>query len=147
VKTKDFITRLREAPEKWVTFDDADGPTIHPGFDLTELKAASFDTIGFAGQKKWNETIVLLCVPEDEESEECMTAQKFLATFDKCAGSIPLDAEAEIRFEYGDENFPTLNYFVEGISEDENELRVRLRAPPSTCKTQGRGKSGTTYCV
>ena len=38
---------------------------------------------------------------------------------------ISLDVTAEIRFEYGDENFPPSNYHVGTISESEAELRVQ----------------------
>ena len=52
-------------------------------------------------------------VPEDEENGEFMTAEKFLFIYDKVARLISLDATAEIRFEYGDENFPPSDYHVE----------------------------------
>jgi hypothetical protein len=49
----------------------------------------------------------------------------------RVARLIPLDPTAEIRFEYGDENFPPSNYHVENISENRTELRVQLRASSS----------------
>ena len=75
-----------------------------------------------------------------------MTAAKFLAIYEKVAGLIPLDATAEIRFEYGDENFPSSDYRVEKISENEAELRVRLRLPQTTCKARDRRESGAGCC-
>src|SRR5204863_3615409 len=61
-----------------LVFSDSDDATIHGGYHLTELKAASFDTVDCGAQKnQWNETIVQLWVPEDEENGEFMTAQKF----------------------------------------------------------------------
>ncbi len=115
MRTQDFISRLREAPAKRLVFTNSDGATIHGGYHLTELKAASFDTVDCGAQKnQWNETIAQLWVPEEEENGERMTAEKFLSIYDKVARLIPLDPTAEIRFEYGDENFPSSNYrFVE----------------------------------
>ena len=76
--TEDFIGRLRQAPAKRLVFANSDGATIHGGYHLTELKAASFDTVDCGAEKnQWNETIVQLWVPEDEENGEFMTAQKF----------------------------------------------------------------------
>ena len=46
-----------------------------------------------------------LWVPEREENGEFMTAEKFLSIYDKVVRLIPLDATAEIRFEYGDKIF------------------------------------------
>ena len=145
--THDFISRLREAPAKQLVFTDSDDATIHGGYHLTELKAASFDTVDCGAQKNhWNETIVQLWVPEDEENSECMTAAKFLSIYDKVARLIPLDPTAEIRFEYGDENFPSSNYHIEMISENEAELRVQLRLPQATCKARDRRESGAACC-
>ena len=68
MKTQHFISSLREAPPKRLVFANSEGATIHGGYHLTELKAASFDTVDCGAQKnQWNETIVQLWVPEEEE--------------------------------------------------------------------------------
>src|SRR5438552_10629702 len=106
MKTREFIEQLRGARCKQVLFVDENDTTIHAGYHLTELKAASLDTVDCGGQKnRWNETIVQLWVPEDSDDDRFMTAGKFLSIYDRVSGMISLDAEAEIRFEYGDENF------------------------------------------
>ena len=145
--TRDFISRLREAAAKQLVFTNSDGAMVHGGYHLTELKAASFDTVDCGAQKnQWTETIVQLWVPEDEENGECMTAAKFLSIYDRVARLIPLDVTAEIRFEYGDESFPPSNYHVENISETAAELRVQLRLPQTTCKARDRRQSGEVCC-
>jgi Family of unknown function (DUF6428) len=145
--TRDFISRLREAAAKQLVFTNSDGAMVHGGYHLTELKAASFDTVDCGAQKnQWNETIVQLWVPEDEENGEFMTAAKFLSIYDKVARLIPLDPTAEIRFEYGDENFPPSNYHVDMISGNEAELRVQLRLPQPTCKARDRREAGAACC-
>ena len=147
MRTQDFISRLREARSKQLVFTNSDGATIHGGYHVTELKAASFDTVDCGAQKtQWNETIVQLWVPEDEENGEFMTAAKFLSIYDKVARLISLDVTAEIRFEYGDENFPPSNYHVENISEKRTELRVQLRLPQATCKARDRREAGAACC-
>ena len=84
MKTQDFISRLREASAKRLVFTNSEGERIHSGYHLTELKAASFDTVDCGAQKnQWNETIVQLWVPEDEENGEFMTSPKFLSIYDK----------------------------------------------------------------
>lgn len=145
--TRDFISRLREAAAKQLVFTNSDGAMVHGGYHLTELKAASFDTVDCGAQKnQWNETIVQLWVPEDEENGEWMTAAKFLSIYDRVARLIPLDPTAEIRFEYGDKNFPPSNYHVENISETAAEFRVQLRLPQTTCKARDRRQSGEVCC-
>ena len=145
--THDFISRLREAPAKQLVFTNFDGATIHGGYHLTELKAASFDTVDCGAQKnQWNETIVQLWVLEEQENGEFMTAAKFLSIYDKVARLIPIDPTADIRFEYGDENFPPSNYHVENVSENWTELRVQLQLPQATCKARDRRESGAACC-
>src|SRR6266513_588036 len=148
MRTQDFISRLREAAAKALVFINSNGAMIHGGYHLTELKAASFDTVDCGVQKnQWNETIVQLWVPEQEEEKgERMTAAKFLSIYDKVARLISLDVTAEIRFEYGDENFPPSNYHVENIREIPAQLRVELRLPQMTCKARDRRKSGEACC-
>jgi Family of unknown function (DUF6428) len=145
--THDFISRLRKASAKQLVFSNSDGARVHGGYHLTELKAASFDTVDCGAQKnQWKETIVQLWVPEDQENAEFMTAAKFLSIYDKVARLIPLDSTAEIRFEYGDENFPPSNYHVERISEIRTELRVQLGLPQATCKARDRREAGAACC-
>jgi hypothetical protein len=148
VTTKDFIERLRQVPAKRVLFTKADGATIHGGYHLTELKAASFDTVDCGAQKnRWNETIVPLWVPDDEENDEFMTATKFLEIYGKVAGLIAIDPSAEIRFEYGDENFSPSNYHVQNVTETAGEIRVQVRLPETTCKARDRRESGSICCA
>jgi hypothetical protein len=138
MKTQDFIALLRRSPNKKLIFVNEDGASIHSGYHLTELKAASFDTVDCGGQKnQWRETIAQLWVP-NESDDDFMTAQKFLSIYDKVSGMIGLDSEAEIRFEYGDENFSPSNYHVERLTQDAKAIRVQLRLPQATCKARDR---------
>src|SRR5437870_10570461 len=125
MKTREFIEQLRGARCKQVLFVDENDTTIHGGYYLTELKAATFDTVDCGGQKnRLNETIVQLWVPENEESDEFMTGDKFLSIYDRVGGMIALDPEAEIRFEYGDENLPPSNYHVVNVTKDAHRIAV-----------------------
>src|SRR5205823_14358845 len=127
MKTREFIEQLRESREKQVVFVDENGTTIHGGYHLTELKAATFDTVDCGGQKnRWNETIVQLWVPQDEESDEFMTANKFLSIYDRVSGIIALDSEAEIRFGDGGKKFPASNYQVAKVREIADTIRVEF---------------------
>jgi hypothetical protein len=84
-------------------------------------------------------------VPESEEGDEFMSSRKFLSIYDRVSGMISLDPEAEIRFEYGDENFPPSNYHVDRIDHNNEGIRVHLRLPQMTCKARAR-ETGATCC-
>src|SRR2546428_12654324 len=105
MKTNEFISELRAAPDHQLLFVDAEGHTVHSGYHLTELKAASFETVDCGGQvNRWPEKIVQLWVPSRADNEY-MTAAKFLKIFDKVRGMIPVDLDDEIRVEDRDDNF------------------------------------------
>jgi hypothetical protein len=138
MRTDDFLAELRAAPDNPLLFVDQDGKPIHAGYHLTELKAASFQTVDCGGQlNNWRETIVQLWVPPEPDNGY-MTTAKFLRIFDKVRGMIPLDLNAEIRVEYGDENFFPSTYHVRSIRRDHGATRVLLVPPASTCKARDR---------
>jgi hypothetical protein len=147
MKTQEFIEQLRGSRGKRVAFVDGNGTAIHGGYHLTELKAATFDAVDCGGQKnRWNETIVQLWVPEEEENDEFMIADKFLSIYDRVGGMIALDPEAEIRFEYGDENFSPSNYHVAKVTVRADTIRVELRLPQATCKARDRREAVAASC-
>lgn len=147
MKTHEFIMLLRRSPDKHLVFVNDQGTTIHSGYHLTELKAASLDTVDCGGQKnQWKETIVQLWVPQ-EADHDFMTAKKFLRIYDKVGGMIAIDPDAEIRIEYGDENFFPSNHDVDLVTQDDETIRVQLRPPQTTCKARDRrAVAGASCC-
>ena len=138
MKTSEFISALCTAPNSRLIFVDLHGHAVHSGYHLTELKAASFETVDCGGRtNRWQETIVQLWVPSDPD-DEYMTATKFLKIFDKVRGMIPLNFDAEIRVEYGDENFFPSAYYVHSVTSDHTTTRVFLEPPRTTCKARDR---------
>ena len=145
--TQEFIDQLRCAPGKALMFVNAESDTIHPGYHLTEIKAANFNTVDCGGEKnRWNETIMQLWVPADERSVEFMTAGKFLRIYKQVALMIDVDPAAEVRFEYGDDNFFPSNYHIDSVTEEIDALRVELRPPQTTCKARDRRVAGASCC-
>ena len=140
MKTIEFISQLRAAPDNHLIFVDLKGQSVHRGYHLTELKAASFQTVDCGGQtNQWQETIVQLWVPTNAgDDSNYMTARKFLEIFDKVRGMIPLDLDAKIRVEYGDENFFPSTYHVRAVAHDEHVTRVFLEPPATACKARDR---------
>jgi hypothetical protein len=72
-----------------------------------------------------------------------MTAVRFLKIFDKVGGMIPLNFNAEIRVEYGDENFFPSTYYVDSVTSDHATSRVLLEPPRTTCKARDRRMGST----
>jgi Family of unknown function (DUF6428) len=138
--TQEFIAALRKTPDNQLIFENEAGDTVRAGYHLTEIKAAHFDTVDCGGQtNQWHETILQLWVPAAaDDDDEYMTAGKFLRIFDKVGAMIPLPREAEIRVEYGDENFFPSLYHVRSVISGDDTTRVLLTAPATTCKARDR---------
>ena len=51
MKTHEFIKALRNSADKELIFANADGQSIHAGYHLTEIKAASFETLIAAAKR------------------------------------------------------------------------------------------------
>src|SRR5438552_15249348 len=116
MKTNQFISELRAAPQNRLLFIDANGNQVHAGYHLTELKSALVDTVDCGGRiNHWPETIVQLWVPA-RPGDDYMTRAKFLKILDKVCGMIPLTVDAEIRREYCDENFFQSTYPVRSVT-------------------------------
>jgi uncharacterized protein DUF6428 len=152
VKTNEFISALRAAPANQLVFLNLDGHAVPASYHLTELKSASYDTVDCGGQvNRWHETIAQLWVPHDP-ADDRMTAAKFLKIFDKVQSMIPLNFDAEIRIEYGDENFFPSTYHVRSVSRSENATHVLLEPPATSCKARDRrrvlqlAQAGDAYC-
>jgi len=146
MKTAEFISALRTAPNNQLIFVDLSGQAVPRGYHLTELKNASFDTVDCGGQiNSWQETIVQLWVPRDAD-DNYMTAGKFLQIFDKVRGMVPISSGAEIRVEYGDENFFPSIYHVVSVNRESDTTKVLLKPPATTCKARDRRVAANETC-
>jgi hypothetical protein len=70
-----------------------------------------------------------------------MLASKFVSIYDKVRKLVSIDEEAEVRIEYGDENFFPTAYHVAGIRSDKGGLSVVLEPPATTCKARDRARN------
>lgn len=141
MKTTDFVSSLRRAPGKALVFTNAFGDTIHRGYHLTEIKAVSYDTVDCGGQKnRWNETILQLWAPKNADNDY-MPAGKFVSIYDKIRELVSIDEDAEIRIEYGDDNFFPTAYHVTDVNQRREALRVVLEPPATTCKARDHARN------
>lgn len=145
--TRDFLSSLTDHDAKSLVFD-LDGRQIQPGYHVTELKAATFETMDCGGQGNlWHETIVQLMPDADDAHKGHMTVGKFMSIYQRVSGSVPVRAQAEIRFEYGDDGEPAIQYHVRGIDLEPQKLIVRLEPTRVTCKARDRRAAMTELTV
>jgi Family of unknown function (DUF6428) len=140
ISTEAFLSTLRAAGStQRLIFQLNRSPLVAPGYHVTEVKSASYQTMDCGGvANNWRETIIQLWNPGDEPTPEHMTVQKFLAIYDRVAKHIPISNDAEVRFEYGDIGQPAYSYHVLDVETRGELIFVDLRAPAVTCKARDR---------
>jgi hypothetical protein len=75
-----------------------------------------------------------------------MPAGKFVRIFDRVTAMIPLDDDAEVRVEYGDEQFFPSTYYVAAVARDKDSIRVLIQSPATTCKARDRRSAEKMCC-
>lgn len=118
-----------------------DGKQLVPNdFHVTEVKrvtVASLDCGG--GASTWQELVIQLWSPSGDNSQEALTAGKFLGILAKANASDLLDGNA-LRFEYGGPGEPAVQYHVGGVESKGETLEVHLTPPRVACKPLERAR-------
>lgn len=109
---------------------------VGPGYHVTEVKAVTIEAMDCGGKAaSWRETVIQLMDGSTEEAKAgFMTNRKFLAIYDRVTSKIPVRDEAEVRFEYGNDRSPALQYHVRQIEAQAERVIVHLQAPGVQCK-------------
>ena len=137
--TQTFLDRLEPHSGAALVFELPGGFRLEPGYHVTEVAHASYQSMDCGGQANaWRETVVQLKGPSACGEPEFMRVGKFLAIYCRVAASVPVGGEDDLRLEYGDAERPAVRYHVAGLEADAGELLVRLASPGVSCKPQER---------
>lgn len=146
MNTQDFLSTLEQSPNQALVFDYGSG-TVKPGYHVTEVMNVTYESMDCGGQANaWRETVIQLMGPSIADKPDYMTIEKFLKIYTKVAASVPVRAESEMRFEYGDANLPAIHYHVGDIRQNNNVTTVYLTQPGVTCKATDRKLDGVSCC-
>lgn len=138
MNTQAFLSSLAQASDTPLIFDYGEG-RVKPGYHVTEVKAATVQTMDCGGQGNvWSETILQIRSPENAKGEGHMRVGKFLSIYERVASQIPVISDAELRVEYGDVGAPAISYLVRDVETVEDAVVVRLEAPAVACKGANR---------
>ena len=109
---------------------------VGPGYHVTEVKAVTIEAMDCGGKAaSWRETVIQLMDGSAEEAKAgFMTNRKFLAIYDRVTSKIPVRDEAEVRFEYGNDRSPALQYHVRQTEVQAERVIVHLQTPGVQCK-------------
>lgn len=135
--TQELLETLTLHPDKPLIFE-TNGQRVPPGYHVTEVMNVTYESMDCGGQANfWRETVVQLMGPGPGDKPEFMPVEKFLRIYKRVAASVPVQGEAEIRFEYGDATRPAVHYHVGQVALEGRHLVVRLAPPGVTCKARG----------
>ncbi|WP_407543417.1 arsenic resistance N-acetyltransferase ArsN2 (plasmid) [Deinococcus radiomollis] len=129
-------TEMSAGPQRPLEFWLHDQPLVGPGYHVTEVKAVTIEAMDCGGKAaSWRETVIQLMDGIAEEAASgFMTNRKFLAIYNRVTSRIPVRDEAEVRFEYGNDRSPALQYHVGRIEAKNERVIVHLQTPGVQCK-------------
>lgn len=142
MQTTEFFDLIQSQGDKAVQFRDHLGNLIPPAYHVSEVKAASYQTVDCGEMlHDWEETILQLWLSPEADAERGMTAGKIKGILAKVSQKIGLFPDAEVRVEYGSADFPPILFHIENAMIEARGLTITLRAPVTTCKLEDRGGS------
>lgn len=147
VTTLNLHAELSSGPQRPIEFWVDGRLLVGAGYHVTEVKAVTVEAMDCGGRAAtWRETVIQLMDGNAEEARTgFMTNRKFLAVYDRVTSRIPVRDEAEVRFEYGNDRAPALQYHVSRIEAQPGRVIVHLRTPGVQCKAgEACGPSGET---
>lgn len=120
---------------------------VQAGFHVTEVKAASFQTLDCGGNPDaWQETVLQV---EDipGEGKPQMTAGKFASILGQVGRKVRLNHEARLTIEIGRPGEPMCVYDVADVSTEDNRAVLTLGVRAAICKPRHRAAAlGATSC-
>lgn len=137
--TQAFFSALEAHSTLPLIFDLGAGNAVPVGYHVTEIKVLDHQTVDCGGViNAWKETVIQLWRSNAETDDQYMTVGKFLKIYHLVSGKVPIDSQAEIKFEYGDDGAPAVNYQVAEIALEPSAVRVHLRWVGVGCKALDR---------
>ena len=133
-----FLDALRPHAERALTFEYG-GRRIRPGYHVTEVKAASYQTLDCGGNpESWTEVVLQLWDVDADDDRPPMSAGKFLSIYDKTRAHLPLDPHSPLVFEAGPRDAAAARYTAAAVRAEGGTVVVALEPIPASCKPQDR---------
>lgn len=146
IKWSDFKTKLLLNQSQDLQFQYAENKWVDASYHITEIKQAPITSVDCGGVKNnWTEIIVQLWEPGTKQQERAMKVGKALSIVELVEKSLPLNADAIVKIEFGNSQFDTRQMFPGAFITEGDNFIVDLRPDAVQCKAIERGGScGTT---
>lgn len=136
MKTNEFLDLLKSQTSKSLLFEYAPGKLVGANYHITEVKHINIDSVDCGARTDaWKETVIQLWEsPSEIGKTEFMGAYKALSILNKVARMKAFELDAEVKFEYGNDQFHTAQLFVNDYEIRGNDLLVKLASEKTNCK-------------
>jgi len=138
MKTHELLELLELHKDKNLQFEYKQGHFVTPNYHITEVKNIIIDSVDCgAGTDYWKETIIQLWESPDEKDDEgVMSSFKALGILKKVDRIKTMTKEAEVKFEYSNDDFHTAQLFVNDYELQNNNLVIKLAVHKTDCKAR-----------
>ncbi|WP_343487206.1 DUF6428 family protein [Allomuricauda sp. d1] len=138
MKTSEFLKLLEIHKNKSLLFEYLPGKFVGANYHITEVKNITVDVVDCgAGTDFWKETIIQLWEsPVEKDKTVFMTALKALGILNKVDRMKTMARDAEVKFEYSNDNFHTAQLFVNDFSYNDQKLILNLAVKKTDCKAK-----------
>ena len=138
MKTHELLELLELHKDKNLQFEYKQGHFVAPNYHITEVKNIIIDSVDCgAGVDFWKETIIQLWEsPDKKDDEGVMSSFKALGILKKVDRIKTMTKEAEVKFEYSNDDFHTAQLFVNDYELQNNNLVIKLAVHKTDCKAR-----------
>lgn len=138
MQTKELLETLESHKNKSLLFEYRQGKFVNANYHITEIKNTIVDSVDCGARTDyWKETVIQLYEsPVEKDKKEFMTVGKALSILNRVDKIKPMAREAEVKFEYSNDNFHTAQLFVNDLLWNDNELVLKLAVEKTDCKAK-----------
>lgn len=136
--TNEFLTLLKEHPNKSLLFEYRNGHFVGANYHITEIKNITIDAVDCGAKTDfWKETIIQLWEsPKEKDKREYMSSYKALGILNKVDAIKPMEKNVEVKFEYSNPNFHTAQLSVHGFDISADQIIMKLTVEHTDCKAK-----------
>ncbi|MFK7932283.1 MAG: DUF6428 family protein [Saprospiraceae bacterium] len=135
MQTQEFLSILKQNPNKEIVFEYAAGEFVPNAYHITEVKNVHIESVDCGGRPdEYYQTVIQLWIGETVTQERAMTADKAMKILDIVDKKKPMRRDTELFFEYGYGDLRTSNYQVENVVELANKIILQMYVAPTVCK-------------
>lgn len=138
MKTQELLNVLKENEGKALLFEYQSGQYVEANYHITEVKNTVIHSVDCGGRAdQWNETVIQLWEsPEEIGKTDYLKTDKAFSIFNRVDAIHPMDRNALVKFEYGNNTFHKANLEINDVETTADTLIFKLFVSQTDCKAK-----------